>query len=65
MIVFPAIDIQGGRCVRLKQGEKSKATVYGDDPVAMAQKLADEGAAWLHIVDLDGAFAVGKRYRII
>lgn len=57
MIVFPAIDIQGGRCVRLKQGEKNKATVYGDDPVAMAQKLADEGAAWLHIVDLDGAFA--------
>lgn len=56
MIILPAIDIQGGRCVRLKQGVKSDSKVYGEDPVQMGQKLAAEGARYLHVVDLDGAF---------
>ncbi|MBI2964520.1 MAG: 1-(5-phosphoribosyl)-5-[(5-phosphoribosylamino)methylideneamino]imidazole-4-carboxamide isomerase [Deltaproteobacteria bacterium] len=61
MIVLPAIDLQGGRCVRLWQGDPARATVYGDDPVAMAERWQAEGAEWLHLVDLDGA--VGGRPR--
>ncbi len=57
MIVFPAIDIKGGRCVRLKQGRADQETVYGDDPAAMGEKWQAAGAAWLHVVDLDGAFS--------
>lgn len=57
MIVYPAIDLFGGRCVRLRQGDYAQATVYDGDPVAVAQRWRDEGAAWLHIVDLDGARA--------
>ncbi len=60
MILIPAIDIQGGRCVQLRQGVKQSASVYGDDPVAMAQRWIALGARRLHVVDLDGAFA-GKR----
>ena len=56
MIVFPAIDIKNGQCVRLFQGKKEDVTVYGEDPVIMAQKWEAEGAKWLHVVDLDGAF---------
>jgi phosphoribosylformimino-5-aminoimidazole carboxamide ribotide isomerase len=56
MIVFPAIDIRGGRCVRLFQGRADRETVYGDDPAAMGQRWQAAGAAWLHVVDLDGAF---------
>jgi phosphoribosylformimino-5-aminoimidazole carboxamide ribotide isomerase len=56
MIIFPAIDIRGGRCVRLVQGRADQETVYGDDPAAMGQRWQDAGAAWLHVVDLDGAF---------
>jgi len=56
MIIFPAIDIRGGRCVRLVQGRADQETVYGDDPAAMGQRWQGEGAAWLHVVDLDGAF---------
>ena len=56
MIIFPAIDIRGGRCVRLIQGRADQETVYGDDPAAMGQRWQAEGAAWLHVVDLDGAF---------
>lgn len=56
MIVFPAIDIKDGQCVRLFQGKKEEVTVYGEDPVFMAQKWESEGAEWLHVVDLDGAF---------
>lgn len=56
MIIFPAIDIRGGRCVRLRQGRADQETVYGEDPAAMGQKWQAEGAAWLHVVDLDGAF---------
>jgi phosphoribosylformimino-5-aminoimidazole carboxamide ribotide isomerase len=63
MIVFPAIDIQGGRCVRLHQGEASQVTVFGEDPVAMACHWQEEGAQWLHVVDLDGAFSGAPRNR--
>jgi phosphoribosylformimino-5-aminoimidazole carboxamide ribotide isomerase len=57
MIVFPAIDLRRGRCVRLRQGEPTEETVYGDDPIAVAHRWAQAGAEWLHIVNLDGAFA--------
>ncbi|MGI8690611.1 MAG: 1-(5-phosphoribosyl)-5-[(5-phosphoribosylamino)methylideneamino]imidazole-4-carboxamide isomerase [Thermomicrobiales bacterium] len=57
MIVIPAIDLRGGKCVRLLHGDFSHETVYGDNPVAMARHWAEAGAAILHIVDLDGAAA--------
>lgn len=57
MIIFPAIDIQNGQCVRLRQGEAADATVYSSSPAAMALKWEMEGARYLHVVDLDGAFA--------
>lgn len=57
MTIYPAIDLRGGRCVRLLQGEFDKETVYGDDPVAVARDFAAAGARWLHVVDLDGARA--------
>jgi phosphoribosylformimino-5-aminoimidazole carboxamide ribotide isomerase len=55
MLVIPAIDLQGGRCVRLYQGDMHQATVYSDDPVAVARQWEKAGAQWLHVVDLDGA----------
>jgi phosphoribosylformimino-5-aminoimidazole carboxamide ribotide isomerase len=55
MIVFPAIDIKGGKVVRLAQGKFEYVTQYSEDPVTMAQKWASLGAQWLHVVDLDGA----------
>ncbi len=55
MRLLPAIDIQGGRCVRLRRGDFADETVFGDDPVAMARHWVDEGAGFLHVVDLDGA----------
>lgn len=55
MDVIPAIDLRGGRCVRLKQGDFAQETVFGDDPVAMALHWEREGARRLHVVDLDGA----------
>jgi phosphoribosylformimino-5-aminoimidazole carboxamide ribotide isomerase len=55
MIVFPAIDLRRGRCVRLRQGRPEEETVYGDDPAAVARDWAAQGAAWLHVVNLDGA----------
>lgn len=58
--IYPAIDMRGGKCVRLLQGDYEKETVYGDSPFTMAQKFADEGASWIHMVDLDGA-KDGKR----
>jgi phosphoribosylformimino-5-aminoimidazole carboxamide ribotide isomerase len=57
MILFPAIDLKGGRCVRLKLGDMAQATVYNDDPAAQARSFAAQGFSWLHLVDLDGAFA--------
>ncbi len=56
MIVYPAIDLRQGRCVRLCQGQPQAETVYAEDPVAVACRWAQEGAVWLHVVDLDGAF---------
>ena len=56
MDLFPAIDIRHGRVVRLSQGEATRQTVYGEDPVAVAERFADQGAAWIHVVDLDRAF---------
>ena len=56
MIVFPAIDLRQGRCVRLRQGRLEEETVFSDDPVAMAEHWVSQGAEWLHVVNLDGAF---------
>lgn len=55
MLLIPAIDIQDGRCVRLRQGDMSDATVYEDDPLAAARRWVDAGARRLHVIDLDGA----------
>ncbi|MEB3281609.1 MAG: 1-(5-phosphoribosyl)-5-[(5-phosphoribosylamino)methylideneamino]imidazole-4-carboxamide isomerase [Lyngbya sp.] len=55
MDVIPAIDLLDGRCVRLYQGDYEQAQTFNDDPVAVAQQWADQGATWLHLVDLDGA----------
>ena len=57
MLIIPAIDLKDGRCVRLKQGDMSTATVFSDDPVAMAKHWTAQGAKRLHIVDLNGAIA--------
>jgi phosphoribosylformimino-5-aminoimidazole carboxamide ribotide isomerase len=57
MIIFPAIDLKDGVCVRLMQGDPERATIYGKDPVAVARHWEAEGAPWLHVVDLDGAFS--------
>jgi phosphoribosylformimino-5-aminoimidazole carboxamide ribotide isomerase len=54
--VFPAIDLRGGRVVRLAQGDPARQTVYGDDPAAVARRWQADGAEWLHVVNLDGAF---------
>ncbi len=59
MEIYPAIDLRGGRCVRLLQGRFDAETVYSDDPVQTALRWQEEGARWLHVVDLDGA-RVGK-----
>ncbi len=56
MVIFPAIDLKDGVCVRLMQGDPDRATIYGKDPVAVAKHWEAEGAEWLHLVDLDGAF---------
>jgi phosphoribosylformimino-5-aminoimidazole carboxamide ribotide isomerase len=57
MILYPAIDLKDGQCVRLLKGEMSEATVFNDDPGAQARAFQDAGAEWLHLVDLNGAFA--------
>ena len=57
LIVFPAIDLKGGQVVRLAEGNMDRATVYGNDPAAQAMLFAEAGAEYLHVVDLDGAFA--------
>ncbi|MCA1065133.1 1-(5-phosphoribosyl)-5-[(5-phosphoribosylamino)methylideneamino]imidazole-4-carboxamide isomerase [Rossellomorea sp. AcN35-11] len=53
--IYPAIDMRGGKCVRLVQGDYNQETIYGDSPFEMAKKFAEEGAEWIHMVDLDGA----------
>lgn len=57
MILYPAIDLKDGQCVRLLRGDMAAATVFGDDPAAQARAFAGAGAEWLHLVDLNGAFA--------
>lgn len=57
MILFPAIDLKGGQCVRLEQGDMARATVFNLDPAAQARSFAAQGFTYLHVVDLDGAFA--------
>jgi len=57
MDILPAIDLRGGKCVRLRQGDYDRETVFGDDPVEMALRWEREGGQWLHLVDLDGAKA--------
>jgi phosphoribosylformimino-5-aminoimidazole carboxamide ribotide isomerase len=57
LIVYPAIDLRGGRCVRLEQGRADRETVYAADPAEVAAQFQAAGATWIHVVDLDGAFA--------
>jgi len=57
VILFPAIDLKNGQCVRLKQGDMDQATVFNDDPAAQGAAFESQGFRWLHVVDLDGAFA--------
>ncbi|MEQ9248526.1 MAG: 1-(5-phosphoribosyl)-5-[(5-phosphoribosylamino)methylideneamino] imidazole-4-carboxamide isomerase, partial [Nitratireductor sp.] len=57
MILFPAIDLKDGQCVRLKLGDMDEATVYNTDPAAQARSFEEQGFEWLHVVDLNGAFA--------
>jgi len=57
MILYPAIDLKDGQCVRLLRGEMAEATVFSDDPAGQARRFADAGFEWIHVVDLNGAFA--------
>jgi phosphoribosylformimino-5-aminoimidazole carboxamide ribotide isomerase len=57
MILFPAIDLKNGQCVRLRQGEMAEATIFNTDPAAQARVFEEQGFEWLHVVDLNGAFA--------
>lgn len=61
MILFPAIDLKDGQCVRLKLGDMDQATVFNDNPGNQAKAFEDQGFEWLHVVDLDGAFAGESR----
>lgn len=65
MDLYPALDIRNGRVVRLTQGEPTRQTVYGEDPVAIAEQFAERGARWIHLVDLDRAFDEGDNLRLI
>jgi phosphoribosylformimino-5-aminoimidazole carboxamide ribotide isomerase len=60
MNLYPALDLRGGKVVRLRQGDPSQQTVYGDNPVEVAQRWIDQGARWLHVINLDGAFLVAN-----
>ncbi|MBK8045842.1 MAG: NUDIX domain-containing protein [Anaerolineales bacterium] len=60
MIIFPAIDLRQGRCVRLRQGDPDAETVFGEDPAAMARHWVEQGAEWLHVVNLDGALGATR-----
>jgi phosphoribosylformimino-5-aminoimidazole carboxamide ribotide isomerase len=62
---LPAIDIRNRRVVRLSQGEQTRQTVYGDDPIAVAERFVQEGAQWIHVVDLDRAFGNGSNSDIV
>jgi phosphoribosylformimino-5-aminoimidazole carboxamide ribotide isomerase len=63
--VYPAIDLRAGRVVRLSQGQATRETSYHDDPVAQAEQFAAAGASWIHVVDLDRAFATGDNLEVI
>jgi phosphoribosylformimino-5-aminoimidazole carboxamide ribotide isomerase len=63
--LLPAIDIRNGRVVRLSQGERARQTVYGDDPVAVAERFHEQGARWIHVVDLDRAFGTGDNLGVV
>ena len=63
--VYPAIDVRGGKVVRLRQGDYADETRYGDDPLAFAKRYADAGATWLHLVDLDAAKAGGYTLQVL
>ncbi|MGH1342714.1 MAG: 1-(5-phosphoribosyl)-5-[(5-phosphoribosylamino)methylideneamino]imidazole-4-carboxamide isomerase [Nannocystales bacterium] len=65
MILIPAIDLMGGKAVRLAQGERDRVTTYSDDPVGLAQGFARAGAGCIHVVDLDGAFEGNPTHRKI
>ncbi len=65
MELYPAIDVRGGRVVRLSQGEAARETSYGTDPVAQAEQFVAEGARWLHVVDLDRAFGTGDNLAVL
>jgi len=60
VIIFPAIDLKDGRCVRLQQGDMARATIFNEDPAAQAREFESQGFQWLHLVDLNGAFAGGS-----
>lgn len=63
--LLPAIDIRNGRVVRLNQGERARQTVYGEDPVAVAEHFVEQGARWIHVVDLDRAFDSGDNLAVV
>lgn len=63
--LYPAIDLRGGRCVRLYQGDFDRETVYGDDPVAQAERFVAAGAPWIHVVDLDASRGQGSNREVV
>jgi phosphoribosylformimino-5-aminoimidazole carboxamide ribotide isomerase len=66
MLIIPAVDLRAGKCVRLVEGRLDNETIYADDPVEIAAQWEKEGASWLHVIDLDGAFAGGlKNLKVI
>lgn len=65
MIVIPALDLRGGKCVRMEQGDLAKATIYAEDPLAQAKAFVAAGASSLHVVDLDAAFGHGDNMDVV
>lgn len=65
MIILPAIDLKSGQVVRLEQGDFTRKTIYSNDPLAVARQFSEQGAEWLHLVDLDGAAGQGKNFSLI
>jgi phosphoribosylformimino-5-aminoimidazole carboxamide ribotide isomerase len=60
LILYPALDLQGGKVVRLRQGDRTRQTVYSDDPASVAERWRAAGAQWLHVINLDGAFSIAN-----
>jgi phosphoribosylformimino-5-aminoimidazole carboxamide ribotide isomerase len=65
MIVIPALDLRGGKCVRMEQGDLKTSTIYAEDPVAQAKAFVADGAQWLHVIDLDAALKHGDNLPVI